>query len=206
MRNLVLIYIFLLIGVGLSYGQNDLLAPLRTDKKIITVESETESYYAIQILAIQEPPQNPDYFKNIEVAKEFKCNDGFVRYIVGQYETFNDAAAELDIYKEKGYPDVFVVNTSKLGQVKSKSGGRLIIDPSKNYLIQLSAFRFPVYISYFEQFDKVLEFYMKDKIYRYSTPLISGSEVESELKRIKEMGYKGAFIVEYDKYQPYQIE
>jgi hypothetical protein len=73
-------------------------------------------------------------------------------------------------------------------------------------MVQVSAFRFPVYLTYFEKIDKILEFYMKDKIYRYCTDKISGTNVEAELQRIKGLGFKDAFIVEYDKYQSFQIE
>lgn len=206
MRNLVLIYILLLISPVLFSQSDDALSFLRTSKKIITVEKAQAPYYAIQILAIQLAPQSPEYFTNIEVAKEFVCTDGFVRYVVGEYSSFNEAAKDLDIYKEKGYPDAFVVNTSKLGQVKSLSNGKFEIDPSKDYLVQVSAFRFPVYLSYFENLDKVLEFYMDDKVYRYCTNKIAGSNVEEELQHVKELGFKGAFIVEYEKYLPYKIE
>ena len=206
MRNLVLIYILLLFGSFYAYSQSeDILSPLRTNKKILTVERASAPYYAIQILALKLTPQNPDFFVNVDNAREFICDDGYVRYVVGEYQTFSDAALDLETVKAKGYSDAFVVNTAKLGLEPQKMN-TLVIDPDKYYLIQLSAFRFPVYLTYFDGIDKVLEFYMKDKIYRYCTDKIIGSEVEAELKKIKNSGYKNAFIVDYEKYLPFKIE
>jgi hypothetical protein len=208
MRNLVLSLILMFIGsVATNAQSNDKLSQLRTDKKIVTVDKATAPYYAIQILALTQPPQEPGYFKNIDAAREFVCADGYVRYVVGSYNSFKEAAADLSKYIDLGYKGAFVVNTSKLGAQSSGFGNTVLkIDPAKTYLIQLSAFRFPVYLTYFEKIDNVLEFYMKDKIYRYTTDKISGTSVESELKRIKGLGYNGAFIVEFDKYQSFQIE
>ena len=100
------------------------------------------------------------------------------------------------------------MNTAKYNLTESgySSTAKLTIDPNKTYLVQISAFRFPVYLSYFDKVNGVLEFYMKDKIYRYCLGKYAGTDVENELVRIKGLGYKGAFIVEWDKYQPFQIE
>lgn len=207
MKNIVLIYIFLIASFNVGYCQEDILSSLRTNKKIITTTEANAPYYAIQILALEEPPQNAEFFQNIDVVKEYICEDGYVRYVVGEYHTFSEAAKDLDLYKEKGYTDVFVVNTKKL-LVKNQStnSSKLVIDPNKDYLIQLSAFRFPVYLSHFENIDDILEFYMKDKIFRYCTNVISGTEVEQELDRIKGLGYNNAFIVDYEKYKAFKIE
>jgi hypothetical protein len=115
MKNLVLIYIFLLFGSLVAYSQTeDLLSQMRTNKKIVTVENATAPYYSIQILALTGPPQNAEYFKNIDNAREFICADGFVRYVVGEYNSFKLAAVDLDKYKALGYEGAFVVNTSIL--------------------------------------------------------------------------------------------
>jgi len=201
--------IALLFVSSICFGQSsDKLSKLRTEKKIVTENTVAMPYYAIQILALQEPPREPGYFKNIDSAREFVCSDGFTRYVVGEYAKFSEAVVDLQRIIDLGYPGAFVVNTKKL--LLSDSGysstNKLVIDPGKSYLVQLSAFRFPVYVSYFEQFDKVLEFYMKDKIYRYCVGVFQGTEVASELSRVKSLGYKDAFIVENDKYLPFKIE
>jgi hypothetical protein len=209
MRNLSLIIIFILTAFsGVVMGQNDKLSHLRTQKKIVTVDKATAPYYAIQILALKLPPQEPEFFNKIDAAREFACVDGYVRYVVGEYQTFKAAAADLSQIQSLGYADAFVVNTAKYNLSASgfASTNQLVIDPNKTYLVQIGAFRFPVYLSHFENVNGILEFYMKDKIYRYCVGKYQGSEVESELNRMKELGYKNAFIVEWDKYQSYQIE
>jgi len=210
MKNICLAFILLFpLFSGVMNGQkSDKLSHLRTQKKIVTCDKATAPYYAIQILALQLPPQDPEFFNHIDAAREFACADGFVRYVVGEYQTFKDAAAELTNVKELGYADAFVVNTAKyqLAEGQFSSSQTIKIDPNKNYLVQLSAFRFPVYLTHFENIDGILEFYMKDKIYRYCVGQYPGSTVLDELARVKSLGYKGAFVVEWDKYAPYQIE
>jgi hypothetical protein len=207
MRFLTLVLITLALFGNTSVFGQDKLSQLRTEKKIVTADAPTAPYYAIQVLALSLPPQDPDFFKNISAAREFVCSDGFVRYVVGQYQTFADANAKLEEVRALGYADAFVVNTKRLGaQASSFAVKKLVIDANKTYTIQLSAFRFPVYLSHFENLDGVMEFYMKDKISRYCIGKHLGSVIEDELAKIKELGYKDAYIVELDAYLPYQIE
>jgi len=194
-----------MLSITAFASKPDKLEGLRTQKKIVSVEKATAPYYAIQILALKEAPQDPEFFTNINEAREFTCSDGFVRYVVGQYNSFAEANADLSKYKQLGYQDAFVVNTNKLGG-SSIASSKLVIDPNKIYTVQVSAFRFPVYLSHFEKLDGVKEYYMKDKIYRYCIGEYPGTTVESELQKIKDLGYKDAVIVELALYLPYQIE
>jgi hypothetical protein len=195
--------VILLIGLlTMSFvNAQDKLAKLRTEKKIITVDAPSAPYYAIQLLALQMPPQDPDFFNQITTAREFVCNDGYVRYVVGQYQTFADAAHDLEKYRAMGYADAFVANTKRLGAVASGfAPSRMNIVPDKMYTIQVSAFRFPVYLSHFENLDGVMEFYMKDQVYRYCIGKHLGAVIEDELLKIKNSGYKDAYIVELEAY------
>jgi len=110
--------------------------------------------------------------------------------------------------KALGYNQAFVVNTkrykfnvSEWGSDNSKK-----IDPDKTYTVQLSAFRFPVYLSHFKNLDDVMEFRMKDKIFRYTVGKFPGTNAKEELEKIKALGYKDAFLAEFDKYAPFKIE
>ena len=110
-----------------------------------------------------------------------------------------------------GYDQAFVVNTREYAldgnaaQYSSSSKNKKI-DPNKTYTVQLGAMRFPVYLSHFENIDDVMEFRMKDKIFRYTTGQFSGDIAEEELAKIKALGYKDAYLVELDKYLPFKIE
>jgi hypothetical protein len=208
MRQLSLTIIcILLLGHGVFAESDDKLSHLRTERKIVTVDKPTAPYYAIQILALQLPPQNAEFFGNVTEAREFVCDDGFVRYVVGQYKTNAEATADLERVRALGYPDAFVVNTLRIKTGQSQWANKALkIDPNKDYTIQLKAFRFPVYVSYFKEFDQVMEFYMKDKIFRYCVGNFKGSLIEQELTRVKSLGYTDAFIVELESYLPYKIE
>jgi hypothetical protein len=208
MRQLSLTIICLLVlGHSAFAGSDDKLSHLRTERKIVTADKPTAPYYAIQILALQLPPQNAEFFGNVTEAREFVCADGYVRYVVGQYKTNAEATADLERVRALGYPDAFVVNTLRLKTGQSEwSNKTLKIDPNKDYTIQLKAFRFPVYISYFKEFDDVMEFYMKDKIFRYTVGNYKGTVILQELARVKALGYPDAFIVDLDTYMPFKIE
>jgi hypothetical protein len=192
-----------------TYAQKvDKLTALRTSKKIISVsELSHQPDYAIQIIALKYPAEEPAFFKKVEEAREFDCADGFVRYTVGSFSSYKAAQGELIYYKDLGYHQAFVVNTSAYTlKGDRKQNTNFIPDLNKSYTIQLSAFRFPVYLSYFKGVDNVMEFYLKDKIYRYTVGKYPYDQAVSDLGRYKAMGFKSAFVTELDAYLPYQIE
>ncbi len=188
----------------------DKLSELRTSKQIVTVENVQAPYYSIQILALKLPPSDANFFSNVDHVKEYRCVDGYVRYCVGSYETYADANADLSRIKGLGYKEAFVSNTKRFtmkeSEYSSSSSSKLTINPNGRYAVQLGAFRYPVYVTFFENVDEVYEYRMNDKIFRYTTTPVSGREVESLLSDMKSKGYKNAFIVDYDKYAPFKIE
>ncbi|MDR3704603.1 MAG: hypothetical protein P4L28_01685 [Paludibacteraceae bacterium] len=109
------IIILLLLVVGNMNPANKQKEPAnnRTTKKIIVAGKATAPYYAIQILALKEPPRDAGFFQNIESAREFSCKDGFKRYVVGKYNTEEEAATNLARIKALSpkYQRAYVVNT-----------------------------------------------------------------------------------------------
>ncbi|NPA36131.1 MAG: SPOR domain-containing protein [Chlorobi bacterium] len=203
-----LLIVFTLSVLNIKALTPDKLSQLRTEKKIIRVEQPTAPYYSIQILALREAPREPEYFSKVNMVYEYPCSDGYVRYCVGKFNSFKAALAQLESIKALGYDQAFVVNTKRFPLKSSKwaDSGNLKIYPDKTYTVQLCAFRFPVYLSYFKNLDGVMEFRMKDKIFRYTIGKFPGSVAKQELQKIKAKGYKDAFLVEYDKYAPFKIE
>jgi hypothetical protein len=218
-----LIIVFLLMCSVSLFA--DKLEHLRTSKKIITVDVISAPYYAIQIAALRLPPKNAEFFNSVDVVREFSCDDGYVRYTVGEYATFGAAARDLEQYRSMGYTDVFVLNLRKVRLTNSPVSGSsassslsrrgggvsssspFVPVPGQKYTIQLGAMRFPVYVSEFEGFDDVKEYYMKtDRIYRYCVGLYEGEEALRELEKVKATGYKDAYLVPIEHYAPYQIE
>ena len=208
MKYLVLLSIVLSVQF-VALGQ-DKLSKLRTSKQIVTIDEPSAPYYSIQILALKLPPSDASFFQNLAEVKEYPCNDGYVRYCVGSYNSFSEANAQLAEIRSKGYSESFVVNTQKYsvnsGHFSSSRNSKLVILPNKDYVVQMSAFRYPVYLSFFENVDDVYEYRMNDKIYRYTTKPYKGSEIEVVLAKIRSLGYAKAFIVEYDLYEPFLIE
>lgn len=206
---------------------------IRTSKKIIPVDKAQEPYFGIQLLALKDAPKDPDFFDNIDEAREFSCKDGYKRYVVGQYQTAEEAAehvAKIRALNPK-YQNAFVANTSKYQldenqfspnfgtttnatvggsdenkTIKETPDVQIKLDANKIYTIQLTASRYPFYVSELKGFSEVFEFFMPDKVYRYCEGKFKGASAETELKRVLALGYKEAFIVEWDKYAPYQIE
>lgn len=198
-----------LFGTISAQGKIDKLKDLRTSKKIVSVTTLSQSAdFAIQIIALKYPAGEPSFFKNVEEAREFDCADGYMRYCVGSFGSFNAAKSELVHYQDLGYDQAFIVNTSKYvltGENKFQKNG-FIPDPNKMYTIQLSAFRFPVYLSYFKGLEDVMEFYLKDRIYRYTVGNYKYEDAELHLPSIKALGYNDAFVTELDAYMPFKIE
>ena len=186
----------------------DKLASLRTNKKIVPVSSISAPYFAIQILALRKAPQDPGFFKNIDQANEYDCADGYVRYTVGSFASAAQARTEIDRIKSLGYSECFVVDLRSYNlngaSWKGKSG--FSPDPNSIYTIQLAAYRYPVYVSEFEEFENVMEFYPEDRIYRYTVGEFPGDLAMAELSRIRGLGYPQAHLVPIEKYRPYQIE
>ncbi|WP_010418928.1 SPOR domain-containing protein [Anaerophaga thermohalophila] len=187
----------------------DKLAHLRSAKKIVAVHEISAPYFAIQILALKRPPQNPSFFKNIDKAKEYVCADGYVRYTVGEFESKEEARQNISIVKSMGYTECFVVDIRGYNLARGASStvsSGYEPDENTDYTVQIAAFRYPVYTSEFEEFDDVMEFYLDDRIYRYTVGRYSGAEAKRALERIKSMGYPQAHLVPYEKYKPYRIE
>ncbi len=206
-------YLFLIsvIMINVFEGVAEGIAHLRTSKKIIRMEKAEAPYYAIQIIALKHPPGVASFFQSVEEAREYVCIDGFVRYAVGQFDSYTEAKNNLNDIKGLGYDQAFVVNTANFKlrvdeTSESVGAGNKKIDPAKTYTVQLSAFRFPVYLSHFENVENVMEFRMKDKVFRYCVGEFLGAVAKEELSKIKELGYKDAYLVELDNYLPYKIE
>lgn len=205
MKNLIVILALAVISV--AAGAQDKLSHLRTAKRVITIDQPTAPYYSVQILALKNPPTDASFFEKLDEVKEYPGQDGYIRYCVGSFDSYSAANAYIETVKSKGYDEAFVVNTQrfKLDAISAGSSAKEI-NPNKDYVVQLSAFRYPVYLTFFENVKDVYEYRLNDKIFRYTTAPVKGSQVRELLAEMKNLGYKKAFIVEYDKYAPFRIE
>lgn len=190
---------------------------LRTSKQIISWTDADLPVYSIQISASRTAPSDASFAKGLDVVYEYTAAEGLIKYYYGKYATYADANKALQGVRRNGFKEAFIVNlrggsakpsavTSQAGKIVTVGGKPIELDPNKYYVIQVGAYRYPLYLSFFENVGEVYEYRLNDKIFRYTTKPIKGSDVESEMARIKSLGYDKAFVVEYSLYQPYKIE
>ena len=161
----------------------DRLSDLRTRKKILPVSEISAPYYAIQILALKETPQNAEFFRNVDRAREFECRDGFVRYTVGRYSSKQEASRDLSEYKGKGYSQSFVVD---IRDYNLAEGNQVIrndqkIEPDKTKSIE-GWLHNEIYITDFSYIDPLITHY------DYTSDIISKSRV-SKVYSVDESGW-----------------
>ncbi len=214
MKNTILIFAALSVLATSRVEAQSAVDDIRTSQQIVAWTSEDLPAFSIQISASKTPPADASFAKGLDVVYEYKTTDGLIKYYYGKFETYAEANKEIRSIRSKGFDSAFVVNlraaasgsTANKGQILTTGGKPIEIDPSKEYVIQVGAFRYPLYISFFENVGEVYEYRLNDKIFRYTTKPIKGTEVKAELNRIQNLGYNAAFVVEYSKYAPFKIE
>ncbi len=189
---------------------------LRTSRRIASWTDADLPVYSIQISAAHSAPDDVSFFKNLDVVYEYASPDGLIKYYYGKFSTYAEANKSLASVRKNGFKEAFIVNlrggsakpsaVSKVDKIVTTGGKPLELDPNTDYVIQVGAYRYPLYISFFDNVGEVYEYRLNDKIFRYTTKPMKGSSVEAELARVKSLGYDKAFVVEYSLYQPYKIE
>ncbi len=191
---------------------------LRTSKQIITWTDEDLPNYSIQISASKTPPTDPTFVKSASVVYEYNSPDGYVRYFYGKFDSYTEANKQIQSVRDMGFSGAFVSNLKKLSKSSTSSAAKAVkgvvtrgnkpitIDPNKDYVVQLGAFRYPLYVEYFENAGEVYEYRLNDKIFRYTTKPVKGTEIESLFFKMRSLGYDKAFVIEYDTYAPYRID
>ncbi len=209
---LSIITLFILAFSLIEVSAQSELDDLRTSKRIVTWTDSDLPKYSIQIASAATPPSDASFVKDLDVVYEYNTNNS-VKYFYGKYSSYAEANKDLQSVRDQGFSDAFVSSMKKFSSSSSANNKietighkKIDIDPSKDYVIQVGAFRYPLYVSYFENVGKIYEYRLNDKIFRYTTKPMKGSAVESELQRIKSLGYDAAFIVEYETYAPFRIE
>ena len=164
-------------------------------------KSEHKLLYTIQIMALKKPVR-PDFFSNISGINIQIGDDGFYRYVTGQFEDINHTKSELSRIKTLGYENAFVRKLD-LNQYLSvyntassqPSDDHNIKQAGDYYTIQIMALKNPVSCSYFENLKDIKVSYGSDKIFRYTyNEYPSYDSAVAGLKTLKSKGYKEAFI------------
>jgi len=66
-----------------------------------------EFYYSIQLSASR-TSRSLSLFEGLENVTEYPCKDGYYRYAIGSYRTFQEARDHLKDIQKKGYQDAFI--------------------------------------------------------------------------------------------------
>jgi outer membrane protein OmpA-like peptidoglycan-associated protein/tetratricopeptide (TPR) repeat protein len=81
-----------------------------------TVQELSNKIYTIQIIAMSSP-LDMDYFIAIKGIRRILGKDGIYRYVVGEFDTPEEALSALPGIKIIGYPDAFVMNLARYKDV-----------------------------------------------------------------------------------------
>jgi hypothetical protein len=157
-------------------------------------KSESKLIYTIQVMALKKPVQT-DYFSNIPDINVQICNDGYYRYITGQFDDKAILMAELNRIRKLGYENAFI---RKLDLNQYLSTYNYGLDKRYNkeiYTIQIMALKNPVPLSYFKNLKDLKVSYGSDELLRYTyNEYDSYDSAVNGLKEMKSAGYSEAFI------------
>ena len=171
------------------------------ESKDYEITSGHRRLYTVQFMALKNPVR-ADYFNNIEGVFIQVGNDGFYRYVNGQFNSISKAKSNWMKIKTSGYKDAFI-RKYDLYQYLSDNN---ILSPSSSYkpesrliktgyTIQIMEMRDPVPIAYFKDLSNIKASYGSDRVFRYTyKEFLTTESAEADLNIIKNKGYKEAFI------------
>jgi tetratricopeptide (TPR) repeat protein len=161
----------------------------------LVAETAIEGQYTVQIMALLIPVPET-HFKNISGVAVEKGNDGYYRYFFGSASTRAEALEIQKQLKDLGYKNTFVKKHRADTRTTKPTQGELADSkPQGNYTIQIFALKKPVEANKLANVPDLTVVQGDDSYYRYfSGSYSSFSQANSDLPRIVQMGYKGAFI------------
>jgi outer membrane protein OmpA-like peptidoglycan-associated protein len=177
--------------------------------KAAAASSET---FTIQLRASSRPLPVASTFPNLAGVREFLGTDQYYRYTTGSYTNMEQAQKAREDLISKGYRDAFVVSAATFNRMEEIIGGvskapaapRAAASPAaqRQFTVQIIAMKRKVAESYFKGLDNVVENIGADGFYRYHVGVFSSwAEAEKAQKEIEAKGFKGAYIVNLDRYR-----
>lgn len=163
--------------------------------------SEYRQLYTIQLMALKNPVR-ADHFSDMSDIIIQVGNDGFYRYITGQFDGIYEAESDLIKIKSSGYENAFIrkLNLYQYLSLNTNVQVQSSYEPKTSavediYTIQIMALRNPVPVAYFKNLTNVKVSYGSDKLFRYTYKEFSSIDsAETNLEVIKNKDYQGAFI------------
>ena len=154
--------------------------------------SEVKGPFTIQLMAMKTPVKM-EFFRESYQVSQIEGKDGIYRYITGINKNYEDAQEELVKYVKAGFTDAFINQLSRYS-VHSQ-GESILADVDFYYTIQFSALTRPAKPDQFRDIENIVLSLGKDSFYRYTTGIfLNKIEAEKHLIKIKELGFKDAFI------------
>lgn len=158
--------------------------PLRSS---IVANTPVEGQFTVQIMALL-VPASENYFSNITGLSVIQGEDGYYRYFVGSTSSREEAGEIQRQLRGMGYKGAFI---RKLQVAKPSDDSK----PKGTYTIQIYALKNPVDTNRFSNLPDLSVVASDDLFYRYFTGnYASYEQASNDLKRIVELGYKGAFV------------
>jgi len=152
--------------------------------------TKNETYYTIQILALQ-IPMDPEMFSYLDNVKIFQTSDGLSRYTYKKFKSFNAATQELNRLIRIGYWDSFI-RTVINGQLIHP---KMNFSTSTAYTIQLMSLKEVRPVSYFKNLDGVHVYRDSENIYRYTYKIFPNkTEAQLALGEVLKKSYWDAFV------------
>jgi len=167
------------------------MASVEVDLNKATKKEDKEEY-TVQFKALTKPV-DLSFFNNLDQKKirEFLGDDGVYRYTYGKVKGRENAVKLLKEILNKGYTDAFIVKYNKYVR-KGKDF---------KYTIQIASTSKQVKLTRFKNIKGVMEYIGLDAKFKYVYGKYKTlDEARKDLKKIRKMGYKEAFIVNLNKF------
>ena len=143
-------------------------------------------------------------FKDLKNVDAFMDKDGLIRYVIGHFGIYSQAESLLEVIKEKGYPDAFVVNVNNARKfadevisidninIKTTLKGKV------EYRIQVGAFKEEVPAEMAEMYlriEGIEEFREGELTYLTVGNYSTYGEAKAYLQGIRDTGISDAFVI-----------
>lgn len=177
-----------------------------SDDNILTKKIEYSTsfpLYGVQLGAFHEalPVSRFRELKNVDA---FMDKDGLIRYVIGHFSIHSQAMSLLDVVKEKGYTDAFVVNVNDAKKfseevvsvnqinIRAKLKGKV------SFSLQLGAFSESIpknLTDVYFQIEGIQEHHQNGLTFITVGNFESYNDAKSYQSKVKLKGYKDAFVV-----------
>ncbi len=178
------------------------------------VYSTLSMLYGVQVAALLEPQMTRKFegLKNVEVYVDMH---GVYRYVIGNFNFRSQAEKMLQVVKEVGYADAFIVNITDheryplevvaLDQRSPKTQMRGTVD----YRIQLAAFKESLpdeSARYYLMIDSIAEVSVDDLTLLTVGSYLSYADAIMRRDELRRMGFSDAFVVAFNQGRKVSIE